>query len=377
MAVAMIRAIGLEEGGCSNIVVVSAFHQNRVIYPDQLNTKYSRTYYLYHITSTDPQQPGHYHSIKSMTGLLNMDYFCTSCMTGYTHKGEHHCEASCEKCKSTVCLTDPVSATRYPCDVCGVTFRSRDCYDRHRTKTYYTGGKKKGEAKSKSVCESFWQCRQCAQYFESHSRSKTDHCCGELFCCNCYKWDQVKEHQCYIRRPESKTRKKLIVFDAESNQETGKHIPNLIVARVYDLKTETHLEVYFRGDDVTEEFCSWLFTQEHKDAVVTAHNFKGYDGYFVLQYMTKNGIKHNPIYADSKIMTIKIENKLNMTFIDTLNFFPMPLSHMPKTFGLGEFTKKGDFPHAFNVKANYGYVGAYPSIKCSESTRRSAKAKDG
>ena len=80
---------------------------------------------------------------------------------------------------------------------------------------------------------------------------------------------------------------------------------------------------------------------------MTAHNFKGYDGYFVLQYMTKNGIKHNPIYTDPKIMTIKIESKLNMTFIDTLNFFPMPLS----------------------------YVGAYPSIECYDVNSKNDKER--
>ena len=377
MATTMVRAVGLEQDGCSdlkyigkyeehiqaNIVVVGASQQNAVIYPDQLNPAYSITYYVYYVASTDAQLPGHYHTIKSMTGLLNMSYFCDKCMTGYHHKGEHHYKATCEKCKTTECLKEPTSTTKLPCDVCGVTFRSRDCYDRHLTKTYLNSGKRKGEAKSKSICESFWQCRQCVQYFETRHRTKKDHRCGEMFCRNCKKWDVIKYHQCYIRRPESKKpRKTLIVFDAESNQESGMHIPNLIVARVYDLKTEDYTEVHFRGDDVTDEFCSWLFTHEHKDAVITAHNFKGYDGYFILQYMTKNGIKHSPIYADSKIMTIKIDSKLNMTFIDTLNFFPMTLSQLPKTFGLGDATKKGDFPHAFNVKANYDYVGSYPDI---------------
>ena len=41
----------------------------------------------------------------------------------------------------------------------------------------------------------------------------------------------------------------------------------------------------------------------------------------------------------------------------------MPLSKLPKTFGLGDGLKKGDFPHHFNVKGNYGYVGKTPALR--------------
>jgi len=45
--------------------------------------------------------------------------------------------------------------------------------------------------------------------------------------------------------------------------------------------------------------------------------------------------------------------------IDTLNFIPMPLATMPKTFGEKELSN-GYFPHFFNKAANSDYVGPLP-----------------
>ena len=78
---------------------------------------------------------------------------------------------------------------------------------------------------------------------DSLSRGKEDHQCGEHYCGNCNIWDSVINHQCYIRRPEPKNSKEsLIVFDFECTQETGTHIPNLAVARRYNLKSEEYDE---------------------------------------------------------------------------------------------------------------------------------------
>ena len=48
-------------------------------------------------------------------------------------------------------------------------------------------------------------------------------------------------------------------------------------------------------------------------------------------------------------------------FIDSMSFFPMPLSAFPTTFGLTEL-KKGYFPHKFNLAENQWYVGPIPAI---------------
>ena len=55
-----------------------------------------------------------------------------------------------------------------------------------------------------------------------------------------------------------------------------------------------------------------------------------------------------------------IAKKLNLAFVDSLNFLSMKLAKFPKAFGLDEMCK-GYFPHYFNRKENQKYVGPYPS----------------
>ena len=56
----------------------------------------------------------------------------------------------------------------------------------------------------------------------------------------------------------------------------------------------------------------------------------------------------------AKIMD-KTVTECDIRFIDSLNFLAMPLSQLPKTFGLTELAK-GYFPHFFNSEANQHYV---------------------
>ncbi|MCG8048774.1 MAG: DNA polymerase [Candidatus Thiodiazotropha taylori] len=87
---------------------------------------------------------------------------------------------------------------------------------------------------------------------------------------------------------------------------------------------------------------------------------KGYDGYFLLEYLIDQSMRPDKIiYNGSKIMYMTIEKNLHIKVIDSLNFLPMKLSALPKAFGLKEL-KKGWFPHYFNTRKNQQYVGPYP-----------------
>ena len=68
------------------------------------------------------------------------------------------------------------------------------------------------------------------------------------------------------------------------------------------------------------------------------------------------------IYNGSKIMYMEVARGLNIRVLDSLNFIPMKLAALPKTFGLTELCK-GYFPHFFNVRENQDYVGPYPEPK--------------
>ena len=64
------------------------------------------------------------------------------------------------------------------------------------------------------------------------------------------------------------------------------------------------------------------------------------------------------IMDGTKILSMTVEN---LHFLDSLNFIPMALKNMPKSFDLT--CKKGYYPHFFNTAENLDYVGAYPEPK--------------
>lgn len=47
----------------------------------------------------------------------------------------------------------------------------------------------------------------------------------------------------------------------------------------------------FRGDNALDEFCVWLFTPAHKGVTAIAHNSRGFDAQFVLEYLHQQGVK--------------------------------------------------------------------------------------
>ena len=104
--------------------------------------------------------------------------------------------------------------------------------------------------------------------------------------------------------------------------------------------------------------CEWLFTKEHADCIAISHNFQGYDGYFVQNYLHENGIVPEVIMRGAKVLTLNVPF-FDSKFIDSLNFIPMRLADFPQTFGLSELAK-GYFPHFFYKKENEHYVGPIP-----------------
>ena len=50
----------------------------------------------------------------------------------------------------------------------------------------------------------------------------------------------------------------------------------------------------------------------------------------------------------------------NVKFLDSLNYLHMPLSALPKAYGLTQI-EKGTFPHLFNTPENQYYIGDLPT----------------
>ena len=142
-------------------------------------------------------------------------------------------------------------------------------------------------------------------------------------------------------------------FDFKCRQENGTHEPNLCI-----VQNEAGDEWIFQGDTTQRDFCEWLFTDDHIGCTVMAHNFQGYDSYFILQYLREQGVMYDVIMRGGKTLSLTVE-MFNIRFVDSLNFIPMKLANFPKTFGIEELAK-GYFPHLFNRKENETYVGPIP-----------------
>ena len=148
-----------------------------------------------------------------------------------------------------------------------------------------------------------------------------------------------------------------VFFDIEAVQPHEQHIANLVVAET----DEDDRPMCFPGDHCVRDFLEWLDTLTNNDTRqvnVLAHNFQGYDGYFVIhQYYGDNRIVQQ-LRNGCKLLEVKHDR---IRFIDSLSFFQMPLSTFPKTFGLTEL-KKGYFPHKFNIPEHQTYVGIVPAL---------------
>ena len=333
------------------LVVVSGEHFNSIIYKGPETEK---PIYLYY-------HDGHYDLITSMPSFLGRAYYCLKCEKGYnTEDWNHHsCENKCKCCHHTTCTDQEEVGSWILCAQCHRTFKGPGCFENHQ---------RVGVKNGKSVCQSYSKCQKCGKVSE---RSQGDHKCGEVRCPTCHVYDNPETHQCFMKPTKKKKRKrrgsddeeeeeeekktKFLFFDFECMQETGVHVPNLVV-----VQDEEGHEWVFKGPNTCNDFCEWLFENMDR-AVCIAHNFKGYDSYFILKYLYDNKVRPGLIMNGAKIMELSITDP-DIRFIDSLNFLPMPLSKFPKTFGLTELAK-GYFPHFFNTEANQHYVGPIPDAK--------------
>ena len=318
------------------INIVSGNHNNSTIYSPQPSTANNVTpIYLY-------LHENHYDVITKMPGFLNESYFCHTCKHVYDNKIEHLCTVMCKSCRGYNCIPgEPLS-----CNECNRWFKSKACYDRH----------KEPVGNARSVCQGIKKCLKCGKSMHVRKLNSKGHICGRK-CSTCgVVLDEKDEHKCYIQKTEQTEESQyneLLFFDFECKQETGKHEPNLCIVH-----NEAGDEWIFQGSDTTKDFCQWLFSKEHQGCIVVAHNFQGYDGYFIQEFLNKNAVKYDVILRGAKILTITVP-MFNMKFIDSLNFIPMGLSKFPKTFGMTELCK-GYFPHLFNKEENQDYVGPIP-----------------
>ena len=332
------------------IIVVSGEQNNTIIYPPKppANPNPEKSIYLYY-------QTNHFDVITTLPGFLNTSYFCHQCHKGYDHTTDHLCDGMCKSCRGVGCT---IENNGIICKECDRFFYNQVCYDRHKQEPVNGGGR--------TMCQTVRKCPTCKKSI--HITKLKNHMCEDNKTCPMCK---VKcnpndpNHKCYIQQEqlnEEPRYSELLFFDFECTQEHGIHEVNLCV--VYDEEGEV---ATFRGKNTVNDFCKWLFTPEHDKSIVIAHNFQGYDSYFILNHLNQQAIPYEVIYNGAKCMTLTTKRKgkkrkqfaVEIKFIDSLNFIPMALARFPKTFGLDELCK-GYFPHYFNKDENQEYVGPIP-----------------
>ena len=322
------------------IVIVSGDHNNSVIYPPQssgTDEKPRLTLYLH---------DNHFDVINSVPGFLGRVYFCFRCYKAYDHTTDHLCTSMCRACRGFGCIWENDGIV---CRECKRLFKSQSCYDRHKTEPINGGGR--------TVCQVIRVCEKCDKSMDVSKIRDGGHICGrKCRTCGVVITREDTDHKCYIQpleQDEDSSYNHMLFFDFEATQEHGIHRPNLCV--VHDEEKEVAL---FQGKDTVKDLCKWLFTPQHKGCIVVAHNFQGYDGYFITDYLVQNAIKYDIIYRGAKSLSMKVPD-WDIKFIDSINFIPMALAKFPKTFGQDELCK-GYFPHAFNKDENQNYVGPIP-----------------
>ena len=322
------------------IRVISGDHNNSIIYPPQpLGTAEKKHLTLYF-------HDNHFDTINSIPGFLGHGYFCFRCDKTYDCTTDHLCTNMCRSCRGFGCDWENDGIV---CNECDRKFKNQTCYDRHKNEPINGGGR--------TVCQVIRKCENCGKSMAIRKIKPGGHICGrKCQTCGVVLTREDTDHKCYIQpleQEEDSSYDQLLFFDFEATQEHGIHCPNLCV--VHDEEREVAL---FQGKDTVKQFCQWLFTPQHKGCIVVAHNFQGYDGYFIKDYLIQNAIRYEIIYRGAKSLSLKVPD-WGIRFIDSINFIPMALAKFPKTFGQDELCK-GYFPHMFNKDENQNYVGPIP-----------------
>ena len=330
------------------IIVVSGDQDNTIIYPYQprANPNPEKSIYLYY-------QAKHFDALRSLPAFLNTNYFCHACHKGYDHTTDHLCNGMCHSCRGFGCV---IQDGGIECNECDRLFKNQVCYDRHKQEPINGGGR--------TVCEKIRKCPKCKQSMDVR-KIRGHQCVDNKKCPTCKIGRNPNDlnHKCYMQQlqpKEESSYNQLLFFDFECTQEHGIHEVNLCV--VYDEAGEVGV---FQGKNTVKDFCTWLFTPQHHECIVMAHNFQGYDSYPILKYLNENAVGCEATYNGGKCVTLKTkvkkshQFKIKIKFIDSLNFIPMGLAKFPKTFAQPELCK-GYFPHFFNKDENQDYVGPIP-----------------
>ncbi|XP_031338143.1 uncharacterized protein LOC116167047 [Photinus pyralis] len=303
---------------------------------------------------------GHYNVITSLTAAFACIYYCQECHVPYNNKTDHRCGGTCAACQQSPACSKGEEVC-INCKECKRAFRGQRCFDNH---------------KIHNICTQISRCENCFAIY----RNARKHTCEEVFCKTCNNYVE-RDHLCYM--PTDKGTPKMVdtvfvFYDLETMQEEKLedgsllHQPNLCVfvqccdTCINEEKLYFCQKCGFRQkiltDDVISTFMGHILNlrKRFKHVIVLAHNGGGFDHQFILNYiLTQTDLTPELIMRGTKLVSMFLNN---VRFLDSLNYFSMALSKLPKVFDLTEL-KKGYFPHLFNTSGNQNYIGPMPPIE--------------
>ena len=272
-------------------------------------------------------EKGHYDVITRLPGFFGSSYVCAHCWKPYNTEGHHRChkKKQCGACRQKEC---PDFQAAYPrgqkatrrCQQCHRDFFGDTCFQMHLVMDQTS---KPASNPQSTICSQRRRCPTCRKQNVGLDKIEK-HQCGYIDCPSCHEYVDGETHRCFIQTaptPQAKKRKRKqrgprakrgaaaaepetapeeeddddlpplhVFFDIEAMQPHEEHIANLVVAETED----DDRPVCFPGNHCVRDFLEWLDTLTNHDTRqvnVLAHNFQGYDGYFVIhQYYGDNRI---------------------------------------------------------------------------------------
>ena len=240
------------------INIISKDHMNSIIYSGPKREK--KIYLLYY--------QNHYAVITSLPAFFCRKKFCYKCNKPYDHPQEHACDFRCGLCFRTDCI----KSEWVHCNECNRFFQSQQCYQNHKTSM--------GE--ERTVFNRCVKCAECNKLVDRKDKNPDKHHCGLQQCTICKKYVVLEHHKCFIQPVTKKKRKRndeeddedgvdgdsfidgeaspkrmrnddedeekrYVFFDFECRQETGEHVPSLVIC-----KDNEGVETMFSGSDTKD-----------------------------------------------------------------------------------------------------------------------------
>ena len=375
------------------VVAKCADSSSKIQKPLVLNSKGDISIMLEYIIPDNNEESTHFNYIRNINVYYGTRKFCTQCWIGY--KDSHTCEKACLSCNFYQFECEAVEGEWVVCDDCHVEFNSTKCFLGH---------------KSGSIpqCRRSKKCEKCNHVYNAFNNySEKEHRCDSIQCQRCKLYYTFGSHRCFITplnlnnlQKQDRKNKIIVAFDIEAalskdvdHEDTCEHRANLLVCittcdNCFDENVD-EIECSLCGGGIRSfwgETCVSAFTEyvltlaksaskQRQQVYIFAHNFSGYDGRFLLRELWRRRIQNlRFIFRGTKIIRITFDN---VSFVDTLLLFNLPLSKLPSAFGFDG--AKGYFPFLMNdgTEETWNYIGAFPERKLfSPETMNNTKEFD-